>query len=134
MQHNVCLSLSLFQDRVCVIDGVCVADGDVSVQSVCLMCNSTESTHSWSLNPGKSLRPFLLFYCSVSSSLSLSSFPSSQRTCLPRSSPLRPSCTRLSEVTSCISWRLGIPRALTCPSCWRRGRAGRRSHPQDSSP
>ncbi|MCI4393443.1 hypothetical protein PGIGA_G00157330 [Pangasianodon gigas] len=38
------------KDRVCVIDGVCVADGDVSVSSVCLMCNSTESTHSWSLN------------------------------------------------------------------------------------
>ncbi|XP_062845366.1 von Willebrand factor D and EGF domain-containing protein-like [Trichomycterus rosablanca] len=61
--------LCKLKEGVCSIEGVCVPDGDVSPSTPCLVCNSSESTHTWTLNhanrpplfltPDPSLRSFI---------------------------------------------------------------------------
>ncbi|KAI4884732.1 hypothetical protein NFI96_009511 [Prochilodus magdalenae] len=44
--------LCQLKDRTCNIEGMCFSDGDVSPSSPCLLCNSSASRYTWTINQG----------------------------------------------------------------------------------
>ncbi|XP_049327211.1 von Willebrand factor D and EGF domain-containing protein isoform X1 [Astyanax mexicanus] len=51
--------LCKIKDRTCNIEGMCFSDGDVSPSSPCLLCNSTASRYTWTINQANQPPSFL---------------------------------------------------------------------------
>ncbi|XP_072526960.1 von Willebrand factor D and EGF domain-containing protein [Salminus brasiliensis] len=51
--------LCKIKDRTCNIEGMCFSDGDASPSSPCLLCNSTASRYTWTINQANHPPSFL---------------------------------------------------------------------------